>query len=335
MSARILHAPRFTVDLRDPPSDRWRAVLGNARMRRLARRLVAEARAWALSQVPAWKRPLLKAFAYGLVRPFVAHRTHRTEYGAEMRAWTRCAGEDTPLANMSYELSGLFGGMCSSVAFWLAGKGMVHARNLDWPLYGIRKATILVDFVNAPAGPFTAVTMPGFVGVLSGVAPGRFSITVNMPQANTPREHRRATGWSVAWLLRDVFEECRTYGSALRRLKAAATVYPCLVQIAGCRKGEAAIVEVNPWSPNRHHPYARRPLAITNHYLDDEGYLGKEDEKDTGRRRAVITARASAFRGKAVPDALSILSRPPVKADDTVQSMVFCAATGEVYLRRC
>ncbi|MHA3913655.1 hypothetical protein [Halovulum sp. GXIMD14793] len=69
---------------------------------------------------------------------------------------------------------------CSAFAL-ATPTGPIHARNLDWWTENslLSTATLATRFTGAPAGEFTSIGWPGFAGVLSGVAPGRFAITLN------------------------------------------------------------------------------------------------------------------------------------------------------------
>ena len=52
------------------------------------------------------------------------------------------------------------------------------ARTLDWPFPGLGRHVEVVQMAGA-AGDFYSIAWPGFVGVLTGMAPGRFSAAIN------------------------------------------------------------------------------------------------------------------------------------------------------------
>jgi hypothetical protein len=126
-------------------------------------------------------------------------------------------------------------------------------RILDWPIHGLGGAIVVARHENA-AGPWYNVTWPGFVGVLTGMAPRRFAIAYNQAPI------RRHTGfWPLDWLIeriglrsrraipathliRQAFETCRSFDEAFRLLKETAIAYTGLITIAGA-DGEAAIIE--------------------------------------------------------------------------------------------
>ena len=92
----------------------------------------------------------------------------------------------TVLGNLYYDAIKFVIG-CSAFAVDSA-EGPIHARNLDWWTSSgdLTKTSVHVEFVGAPAGDFHAVGWPGLAGVFSGLAPGRFAITLNRCSATTP-----------------------------------------------------------------------------------------------------------------------------------------------------
>ena len=274
-------------------------------------------------------------------------------YSEEMEIWADYMGRDKGAvvsANLAYELSQVSNwsvnaiqsikskiGFCSSVAFYQPAIGMVHARNMDWELEGIRKSTILIDYINGPCGDFTAVSIPGMVGVLSGVAKGRFSATINLaPSANF--SPNIINGWSILLLLRYAFEYCKTYEDAVKMLSIATTVAPAFVQVVGVKKGQASVIEIFPKGNNAIYEYSDKPLGITNHYLDSD-YRDKEWEEEgktwctnSGERLEIIESCAAKCKAKDLEGCLAVLRKYPVLSEMTQQSMVLCAKSGEVLL---
>src|SRR5262249_4764187 len=66
--------------------------------------------------------------------------------------------------------------------------GPLHARNLDWwsDNDSLRRHTLQTEFIGAPVGGFATVGWPGFIGAFSGVAAGRFAITLNAVISDEP-----------------------------------------------------------------------------------------------------------------------------------------------------
>jgi hypothetical protein len=132
------------------------------------------------------------------------------------------------------------------------------ARTLDWPFPGLGRY-VEVARMRGSAGEFVSVTWPGYVGVLTGLAPGRFAIAIN--QAPLRRRTRRpwlriydiAVNAVNTWrhvrhippdqLLRSVFETCRTFDQARERLETVPVARPVIYTLAGCGPGEHCIIE--------------------------------------------------------------------------------------------
>ena len=101
----------------------------------------------------------------------------------------------------------LFG--CTAGVRWLDGLGMVHLRTLDWPLATMGQATRFFRFQRG-AREFVSVGVPGQVGVLSGMLPGGYSVTINW----APPIGRPSFDFGPTFLLRDTLETCDRYDDA-------------------------------------------------------------------------------------------------------------------------
>ena len=64
-------------------------------------------------------------------------------------------------------------------------------RTLDWPFPGLGRH-VEVARMAGPGGEFYSVTWPGFVGVLTGMAPGRFAASINQAPMWRRTRHRMA-----------------------------------------------------------------------------------------------------------------------------------------------
>lgn len=344
----VLTVPRYSVDLSKPPEDRWDEILTDKRAVQGAKLLCEELVEDFHSKMPAIAFAALKR-AVSVV--YSAVGTGDLDYSADMDVIAKYAIGDrhlVRLANLSYELFGVgqfFGSLlCTSVAVYVPGLGMVHARNMDWPIEGIKKHTILIDF-KGPSGPFTAVTVPGLVGVLSGVAANRFSATINADMDDTVKFSPNFKGWAATFLLRYIFEYCETYEEAVDVLREAKSFVPFFVQLAGPRRGQACVVAVQPFKKNKIFKYKGTPLGVSNHFRGGKyrdsisteiNEKGKKEttETDSIERLESIERFAAQRKPKTLLGALSLLRRSPVSNGLTAQSMVLCSKTGEVLLNK-
>ena len=112
--------------------------------------------------------------------------------------------------------------------------------------------------MRGSAGDFVNVTWPGYAGTLTASAPGRFAAAIN--QAPLWRRTRRPwlrpydlamnafRTWPIWFcppdhLLREVFETCRDFGAAKRRLETVPIARPVIFTLIGCERGERCVIE--------------------------------------------------------------------------------------------
>ncbi|MCB2100962.1 MAG: hypothetical protein KDE22_08845 [Rhodobacterales bacterium] len=130
-------------------------------------------------------------------------------------------------------------------------------RTLDWPLDGLGRSLVMAR-AQPPAGPYYAATWPGYVGVLTAMAPGRFSAAINQPPMD------RHTGWrNLDWLLnrlavwrrralppdhllRRVFEVAASYDEARRLLLESPLSLPAFFTLGGLAPDQCCIIERTP-----------------------------------------------------------------------------------------
>lgn len=135
-----------------------------------------------------------------------------------------------------------------------AGTSARLARVLDWRTPGLG-ANVIAARVAAGAGPYVALTWPGYTGVLQAMAPGRFSAALN--QAPMRREiglfaidwaANKARLWSrphpmPGHLLREVFETSGTFAEACKILTETPIAAPCIYVVAGLGPEKTAVIE--------------------------------------------------------------------------------------------
>lgn len=253
---------------------------------------------------------------------------------------------DVICANLEYELTTCLlknPFACTSAAFYRPNQGMIHIRNLDWPGEYVGQYTIKVNFLSHQ-GEFTAVTWPGFVGIMSAVAKGRFSATINwlpwLHSAFLPDWFPKPNlfGWPASFLLRYIFERCKTFEDALNEIKRKKVVAPVLITLVGPKKGQAVAIERGTHHYRIRH-YREPALVATNHYIADENKRSKvklrEDESNnyTYKRTFLVVEKARQITINRLSDAFKLLRCRPVFNDCTTQSMVFSVTTGKALVR--
>src|SRR5215467_4756087 len=221
------------------------------------------------------------------------------------------------------------------------------ARTLDWPFPGLGRHAE-VAHLRGPAGSFLSVTWPGYVGVLTAMAPGRFAISINQAPLWRRTSHPRLRVYDIAinamntWrkirhippdqLLRTVFEECEDFAQARRRLETTPIARPVIYTLAGARPGEQCVIE------RTEEGFSTRATATcaANDWLESrdgwEGRVGADvvmtcSPEEAGaasrRRREALAHWAGTFGG----DSFGWVT-PPVLNRFTRLAIEMCAADG-------
>ena len=336
----------YDIDLELPEADRWAEVIEReaAPARKLAKQAIADINAAVDGAAPTWVPTSLK---HGLLKSASqvfrhAYKLAGGRYVDEMDAWATALGVPlghAVLLNCTYELSG----MCTVGAVHSDALGMVHVRTLDWPLPAIGTATRLFRF-HRGAHQFVAVGIVGHVGVLSGMVPGAYSVTINWaPPDGTPS----LFDFGPAFLLREVLETCPTYSEAVSALRAMRLAAPVFYFVCGAEPGQACVIE-----RTCEEAAVRKMTAATlvhaNHHMTrrfshrNSVLRTFDPATEEMTRMAYSQTRADALdealRGlgskSTIDDVARCLDVEPVFNDDSYQQMVFVPATGEVKVWR-
>jgi predicted choloylglycine hydrolase len=309
----VARLEEMKVDLAQPPLQRWQL---SGTEEEAARELLA-----------VYQRDL------GLAAPMVADISRplvRPEYWAEMQGIAARAGiaiEEVVCGNLYYDaLKAVLVG-CTAFAVDTPA-GPLHARNLDWwsENDSLRRHTTQTKFLGAQLGEFTTVGWPGFIGMLSGIAPGRFAITLNAVISEEPLQMASP----VVFAIRQVFEEAADFKSALQTLRTIPLASDSLLLLTGLREGEMAVIERTPTRAEVRFAENGR-IFVTNDYKTMQTRLRSiESELQAtacGRYNRISELVASCVPTNAT-ECLSYLNDPAVRMSITVQQMVFHAATG-------
>lgn len=300
------------IDLDRPATERWSGLADHA------------AAARALLEV--YQRDLGSA-ASGLVLA-EAQRLLPAQLQLELEGVARAIGAslaDVVVCNLYYDLikAGLG---CSAFAVDTA-RGPLHARNLDWWTTGglLRDHTLVFDCQRGGTTRYRLVGWPGFIGAFSGVAPGRFSITLNAVLSDDPP----LVAEPVVFLLRRVLDECPSFDAALRELRSAPIASDCLLLLAGVRPGEFVVIERTPTRAAVRTP-AKGFIEVTNDYrvMDANGSGHGELAASSCHRSERLVELLSTTVPQSAEAAFMVLSDPRVTMSITVQRMVLSAATG-------
>jgi acid ceramidase len=229
------------------------------------------------------------------------------------------------LCNLYYDLIKSSVG-CSAFAVDLPD-GPLHARNLDWWTTGglLRDHTLVTQFLRRGALRYRLIGWPGFIGCFSGVAPGRFSVTVNAVLSDEPA----CVAEPVVFLLRRVLDVAPTFDAALSMLRDSPIASDCLLLLCGTQRGEFVVIERTPTRAQ-----VRRPedgvLFVTNDYRSmPPGTTGSSELTRTSCARGLRLRQLLSAHAVASPsEAFAVLADPGVRMDMTVQHMVLRPVSG-------
>ena len=208
--------------------------------------------------------------------------------------------------------------------------GPIHARNMDWhsPDNCLASYSVIAEFAGQYS--FKSVSWPGYVGVLSGLAPGRFAITLNAILSDDQQE----PGASISLLIRQVCEEEAAFDDAVQRLAETPISSDCLLLVTGPEPGQMVVIER---TPSRHALRTSQNgfLVVANDYHILPPVAGRPDSilATTSCTRYSTAFDALALRTpQTAEECLRILSMEGVRMNITVQRMVMSAATGALKL---
>lgn len=149
----------------------------------------------------------------------------------------------------AYALNASYEWCCTSGVGEDPQGGIRLLRVLDWGQSGLGSNLVLAR-QRGSAGEYINITWPGFVGVLTAMAPGRFAVALNQPPmpswglslpvnwALSRIPVWRSQALPPAHLLRRVCDTCANYAEAKVALAQTPLCIPALFTIAGTTLGE-------------------------------------------------------------------------------------------------
>lgn len=225
------------------------------------------------------------------------------------------------MLNLSYEWS-----CTAGVAPRQAGEAPRLLRTLDWPMPGLGRY-LAVARHRSPAGAWLNLAWPGFVGCLTGLAPGRFAAAFNQPPV------RRRLGWwpldfalerlrvaftralPPAHLLRLVFERAVDFDQAKAMLIETPIAMPAFFTLCGAKPGEMLVIERLEKAAYLHSEGG--PVAAANHWVANPAAPGQRGSESADRRALMLTAldRAAADFDWLRPPILNEMTRLACELD--------------------
>jgi hypothetical protein len=241
--------------------------------------------------------------------------------------------------NLSYEWGCTAGLGAAGAPFML--------RVLDWELRGLGEQ-LCVFRQAGPAGDWLNLGWPGFAGVITALAPGRFCLAINQPPLPERALARMARGMGAAFLglavdwlamrparwrnpglppahlLRLVCDTAPDYAAALAMLRDTPLAAGAIFSLAGMRPGEAAVIERAEAS---HAVIEAAPSAVAANGWQCIANPGAPRWRYSAERHAAMAALLAG----PVPNEFAWL-RPPIANEGSRLAAMMCPATGRLEL---
>jgi len=240
--------PHYIVNLDLPPIQRWVEICANETYRNVTQSVVN-----AVDGLLPGGGKDIEAIGL-LLNTYYFPR----EYAQEIQGCAQSLGISVgwaTLFNIGYEVSDA----CTSIVAQTPEGKILHARNLDFGdgmgFTGIlRDVSFEVEFQKGGETFFHATTFPSFVGVLSGMKPNAFSITIDTRfypeglgelfyEVIAAIIERNAS--LVTFLSREVFTKQNDFSSAVQNLAKGELIADVYYIVAGVSAGEGAVISRN------------------------------------------------------------------------------------------
>ena len=242
---------------------------------------------------------------------------------------TMIAVRDTAVSAWN-SIFGCTAGICSHPEL-----GMLHYRTLDWNLDQIGASTRIFRFHKGKR-MFIVIGILGLAGALSGMLPGAYSVSINYaPSVKDP-----GFDFGPIFLLREVLEECDTYGEAVSCLKTTSLSSNVFFTVCGVNRDEGCIIERTRNSSSVR-GFDGAPLVQGNHFhamkflehnkpFDDSEFIYDSIE----REKKLASRLGKVKKSDSMESVFRLADVSPVRNEDTRQKMLFHPKTGNFLLSR-
>jgi len=238
----------YQINLDLKPEDRWKALYSIPKYKSA----IVDLYETAVAALPKRVVEILEDLGNDVVNYFPY------PFGDEIRGGAEALGIPVGMlgiANIGYEISNA----CTSIVAESVDGKIHHARNMDFG-FGMDFTTVLrdiaveVDYVSKNRTIYHTVTFVGYVGVLTGMKPNGFSITVNTRFVQGPM-------WNIFYnlidaitvknasvnsqLIRNVLLNTNSFDEALNTFSNHPLIANVYFTLAGTKSGEGAIISRN------------------------------------------------------------------------------------------
>ena len=307
--------PTYQVDLDQPAHLRWKHAFAPH-----------------IRTLQALHEELLVALTPHQVR-LLAILLKATFLDAEIKEEIKAAADQTGIALESFVVLSFFYELrayCTSVLVKQPDGSILHGRNLDYVVpKAMRELVANIEFLRNGQLLYRATTFIGYFGVLTGVKPGAFAISLDqrVPKGSIWRNIANAaignTGNTFA--IRKAFETFATYEETVQYLCEVPLITDSYYIISGVSELQGAII-----TRFKHSLVDIRPISPTNWYLVETNFdpWAHDPAVDSRRTKAEEHLQALGAGQVSQPQLWAVLSTPPVFNVRTIYTTVMSARTG-------
>jgi len=218
---------------------------------------------------------------------------------------------------------------CTSIVARTPSGTMLHGRNLDFSMPSVLSSlTMQVQFTRSGQPLILATTYAGYVGVLTGLRIGGYSVTVDQRQSGIVLENLIEAflvhnSTSVAALVRNTLENFSGYTDALTELSKLPIVAPVYFIVGGLAGNEGAII-------TRDRNYAVNVWPMNSTYIVETNYPPWLPDPPSDPRRTVAEEALEKIGAANIGFAalFQVLSMPLVLNNGTTYTALMQASNG-------
>mmetsp|Transcript_43988 Transcript_43988/g.61828 ORF Transcript_43988/g.61828 Transcript_43988/m.61828 type:complete len:449 (-) Transcript_43988:44-1390(-) len=327
--------PTYRIDLDANEQDRWTQLVTEYKqelraVEQIVDRLIADATGrWA---------GFVSGFGESLFSTIT--KIGAVYYGEELKSIARTT--NLPLGKLTL-LQLVYEAAASCTALISEGPDgrPLHARTMDWEMEFLRPLTVNLEFYRGDEVVFSGPSWVGYVGMLTGVRSGEYSISVNFRISNGTFwdnvKKAISKSWPIGFLVRDILSRTKTYDNAVARLVDSPVIAPTYFMIAGSQPHQGRQI-------TRERDSSEQPLTLSkerrfliqpnmDHWSSDY----RDDIMNSRQRRtlaeSLITASLQEKGHLSENDFWTILSQEPIFNGLTVYGAAMSPSKGKCEVR--
>lgn len=313
--------PIFKIDLDLPPQERFKEVVlaKYDEIHTLVKIL--------FSQFPV---PEFLFRAVGFYEELVYQHHECYEELKGLAKYTDLSFGEVFLVNFVYEILA----SCTSIVTIDKHGNIIHGRNLDYPYQPyLANLTVRFQFYKNGQMLFEGDGNAGFLGVVTGLRPGGFGISINERAKGGPLStlyeimFRRT--FSIPFYIRRVLETAQNFKEAVEMLSTEEFAAPAYLTVSGMEQNEGVVI-----TRDRRGVYNISQIDVQSKdewFLVQTNYDRDVPDPQNDYRRVPAENRMKEI-GKSAMDEETlynhVLILEPNKRDRTITSAVMCPKTG-------